>query len=322
MSDVDLFSAVLAIALSHGARKSAGLASRTLLDAPLREMSHVSEFLEWYEGNVRTGVLTVDHLNSAAELAKKTIEAGIEIVPIVSDRYPAYLRTIEDAPPAIYVRGNSALLAKPAGVSVVGTRKASPAGIKIADRIAFHFAERGWTIVSGLALGIDAAAHRGALRAKGDTIAVLAHGLQSASPKANSYLGDEILATGGAWISEHPLGVSARPEFFVLRNRIQIGLSAGSIIVEGEERSGTMTQAEFCLRNRRHLFAVLPENTESLKLVSKGPLILINKRGATPLRSRDDYDAAARAMEARRLTLATAQLSGAVTDLGERKPDL
>ncbi|MDR6419878.1 DNA processing protein [Paraburkholderia phenoliruptrix] len=301
----DFFESAIAIALIHGARLSAGAASKVLSSAPVKELANAEDFIDWWATNFASKVvLTVDHIRSAEDSVRRNVEAGISVVPISSSSYPPYLRLIEDAPPAIFIKGNLELLARPAGVSVVGTRKASRAGIAIADRIACHFAERKWTIVSGLAMGIDAAAHRGALRANGATVAVLAHGLEHASPKANALLGEEILATGGAWVSEHPIGVSARPEFFVLRNRIQIGLSAGSIIVEGEERSGTMTQAEFCLRNKRHLFAVLPERADSLRLVSKGPLILINKRGATPLRSRDDYDSAAKAMEERRAALA------------------
>jgi DNA processing protein len=252
--------------------------------------------------------LTRDQLIAARDQVEKNLEAGLFVVPVTSPTYPTCLRLIEDAPPVIFVKGNHDLLSAPPGVSVVGTRKASLAGITIATRIARHFAERDWTIVSGLAMGIDAAAHRGALDAEGPTIAELAQGLQGASPKANALLGEEILARNGAWISEHPLGIRARPEYFVLRNRIQIGLSASSIIVEGEERSGTMTQAEFCLRNKRHLFAVLPEKAEALRLVSKGPLILINKRGATPLRSRADYDSAAMAMQEKRFQLS--QISG------------
>lgn len=307
MSDIDYFSAAVGIALAHEARIAAGVASKLLLEAPLTEIANAQDFVSWLSANPGAGcTLSEETIRRGQDITNRTRDAGVEVIPITSARYPTYLRVIEDPPPVIFLRGNIDLLKAPPGVSVVGTRKASPAGLKIAERIAFHFAERRWTIVSGLAMGIDAAAHRGALRCNGATIAVLAHGLQSASPKANALLGEHILDAGGAWLSEHPLGAPARPEYFVLRNRIQIGLSAGSIIVEGEERSGTMTQAEFCLRNRRHLFAVLPEKAEELKLVSKAPLILINKRGATPLRSRDDYDSAARAMEQKRAALSTA----------------
>ncbi|MGN6660768.1 MAG: DNA-processing protein DprA [Achromobacter mucicolens] len=241
---------------------------------------------------------------AASKVAETTRRAGIATIPIGEPDYPAYLATIQDPPPVLYVRGNLELLRRQAGVAIVGTRKASPNGIIIAERISKYFAESRWTIVSGLAMGIDAAAHRGALDVGGATIAVLAHGLRSASPKMNAHLGSEILEKGGAWVSEYPIDVPAKPEQFVLRNRIQIGLSAGSIIVEGEERSGTMTQAEFCLRNKRKLFAVLPEKIDALKLVSTGPLILVNKRGATPLRSKDDYTAAMNSMESLRISTA------------------
>ncbi|WP_421381036.1 DNA-processing protein DprA (plasmid) [Paraburkholderia sp. DD10] len=304
MTEIEYFTCAVAIVLTQRARLSAGIASKMLRHTSITSMATPEDFLDWYSAHM-TGSqeLTLDDFRSAQAVIAKNVDAGITVVSINSLCYPRYLAAIEDPPPVIFVKGNLGVLKRPPGVSVVGTRKASSAGITIAERIAGHFAARDWTIVSGLALGIDAAAHRGALQAGGTTVAVLAHGLQSASPKANALLGDEILASNGAWISEHPIGVHARPEYFVLRNRIQIGLSAGSIIVEGEERSGTMTQAEFCLRNRRQLFAVLPEKAEALKLVSKGPLILINKRGATPLRSREDYEAAAGLMEEKRVAL-------------------
>jgi len=308
MTTNDRVKCVAAIALAQGARLPASAISKILRDAPSDSLVDVHDFLGWYtEHAPGNHLLTLGDIRSAETLLRKNLDAGISVFPVTSQFYPKYLSVIDNAPPLLFVKGNLELLKRPPGVSVVGTRKASSAGVIIAERIARHFAEIGWTIVSGLALGIDAAAHRGALRVRGATIAVLAHGLQSASPKANANLGDEILAADGAWVSEHSIGVSARPENFVLRNRIQIGLSAGSIIVEGEERSGTMTQAEFCLKNRRQLFAVLPARADALKLVSKGPLILINKRGATPLRSREDYNAAADAMNSKRAELASYQ---------------
>ncbi|UIF86087.1 DNA-processing protein DprA [Cupriavidus sp. UYPR2.512] len=244
--------------------------------------------------------MSEDEVRSAWAVISETALKDIHPVFIGSAEYPSYLRSIDEPPPVLYIKGNRKLLSSPPGVSVVGTRKASSAGTIIAKRIARYFAEKNWTVVSGLALGIDAAAHAGALAGDGPTIAVLAHGLEHASPKANAKLGAEILEKGGAWASEYPVGVAARPEQFVLRNRIQIGLSAGSVIVEGEERSGTMTQAEFCLKNHRQLFAVLPERADSLGLVSKGPRILINKRGATPLRSKEDYESALNTLEVKR----------------------
>ncbi|MEC6413497.1 DNA-processing protein DprA [Achromobacter sp. SIMBA_011] len=287
-----------------------------LLSAPPDTWENEGHAIEWFNEHHATGDSRLNRADwdAAAKVANLTQSAGIVAIPIGDENYPAYLAAIQDPPPVLYVKGNLELLRKPAGVAIVGTRKASPNGIIIAERISKYFAESGWTIVSGLAMGIDAAAHRGALSVRGATIAVLAHGLRSASPKINSHLGSEILESGGAWVSEYPIDIPAKPEQFVLRNRIQIGLSAGSIIVEGEERSGTMTQAEFCLRNKRKLFAVLPEKIDALKLVATGPLILVNKRGATPLRSKEDYAAALKSMETVRSSIAFAGPRSSVAD--------
>jgi DNA processing protein len=229
-------------------------------------------------------------LDVGIKLIERTLRAGVVALPVTSVAYPRSLALIDDAPPVIYYRGMLSTLAQVPGLAVVGTRKATPNGLVIAERIGKHFAELGWVIVSGLALGIDAAAHRGALQGKGKTIAVMAHGLGTVYPKANAALADEILANGGLLLSEYPVGIPAKPEQFVLRNRIQIGLSVGSVIVEGEEKSGTRTQAEYCLKNKRHLFAVLQNNaTSALNLVSSLPVQLVSKRGAMPIYSKDDY---------------------------------
>ncbi|AWL03824.1 DNA-processing protein DprA [Massilia oculi] len=229
-------------------------------------------------------------LEVGIKLIERTLRAGVVALPVTSPAYPKSLALIDDAPPVIYYRGTLSTLSQVPGLAVVGTRKATPNGLVIAERIGKYFAEAGWVIVSGLALGIDAAAHRGALQGQGRTIAVMAHGLGTIYPKANAPLADEILASGGLLLSEYPVGIPAKPEQFVLRNRIQIGLSVGSVIVEGEEKSGTRTQAEYCLKNRRHLFAVLQNDaTSALNLVSSLPMQLVSKRGAMPIYSRDDY---------------------------------
>lgn len=234
-------------------------------------------------------------LNASVGEAMRDIEKGltfgIEPVPIGSSKYPRTLREIADAPPVIFVRGEMSVLDRLPGVAVVGTRKASAHGVLIAERIAEFLSAEGWCVVSGLALGIDAAAHEGAIRGRTPTIAVLAHGLERAQPTSNQPLADRILEAGGAWVSEHPAGVKAKPASFVLRNRIQVGLAAASIIVEAEEQSGSATQAEFCIRNKRTLFAVLPEPESRVNTVSALPRMLVKVRGATPIYSRADYPA-------------------------------
>jgi DNA processing protein len=228
-------------------------------------------------------------MSDALETLEKGQRLGIHALPIISPSYPTTLRGINDAPPVLFVRGNLAALEALPGIAVVGTRKATTHGAIIAERIAQHISTEGLPVVSGLAMGIDAAAHEGAMKGTSPTIAVLAHGLEKASPAMNRPLADRILDTGGLWVSEHAIGTSAKPEFFVLRNRIQVGLSSASIIVEGEEKSGSRTQAEFCIQNRRTLFAVLPEPGSQVSTRSELPRMLVSQRGAVPIYSKADY---------------------------------
>lgn len=234
-------------------------------------------------------------LNATFSEARATLQKGLDIgvqpIHYGHQAYPRHLRSIVDAPPILHVRGNIAAFDGLPGVAIVGTRRATAHGLVIAERIATFVGAAGYPVVSGLALGIDAAAHEGALKSATPTIAVLAHGLKAASPKTNAHLAARILEQGGAWVSEHTIDVPARPEYFVHRNRIQVGLSCASIIVEGQEKSGSMTQAEFCLRNKRALFAVLPESESAVSTQHELPRILVRQRGATAIRSRADYAA-------------------------------
>jgi len=192
----------------------------------------------------------------------------IESIPIDSLDYPSSLRAIHNPPQTLYVRGNKDLLNRP-GVAIVGIRHCSKAGAIIARRMAQFLVEQGYVIISGLALGIDAAAHEGGLER---TIAVLAYGLHEANPKANAVLAQRILDAGGAWVSEHPAGKPPNRNLFVPRNRIQVGLSVGSIIVESDIKSGTMTHANFAMKENHPLFVVLPqESTNPLGLQCAGP---------------------------------------------------
>lgn len=214
----------------------------------------------------------------------------IEAIDIQSSLYPDYLREIMSPPQVLYARGNLDLLNQKAGVSIVGTRNATPNGLKITSRLSQFCSKQGYVVVSGLALGIDAEAHRGCLEAGGKTIAVLAHGLHMAQPKQNAGLANQILESGGLWVSEHPAGTPAARQHFVPRNRIQVGLSKCSIIVESDIKSGTTTHAKFCIQEKHTLFAVIPQEGNPLGLHSSGPQMMVQNMGAVPLQSKDDYE--------------------------------
>lgn len=201
--------------------------------------------------------------------------AGAQVIPFDSPRYPQNLRQIYDPPVLLYVRGNGDLLSQP-GIAVVGTRHPTPYGTGMAERLAADLSRQGLCIISGLARGVDSAAHRGALAANGKTLAVFGTSVDVVYPKENSRLADQILTAGGALISEFPLGTFAAPQNFPIRNRIISGLSVGVLVVEAAEYSGTRVTARCALEQNREVFAV-PGNVTNKN--SWGPNTLI-KQGA------------------------------------------
>ncbi len=168
--------------------------------------------------------------------------------------YPALLREIASPPPLLYGRGDPLTLALPA-VAVVGSRHASGAGLDTARRFAAGLAAGGFAVVSGLALGIDAAAHRGTLAA-GRTLAVMGTGIDRVYPRQHADLCAEILAGGGALVTEFPPGTPPRAGNFPRRNRIISGLSLGVLVVEAALRSGSLITARQALDQGREVFAV------------------------------------------------------------------
>lgn len=167
--------------------------------------------------------------------------------------YPALLRQVRGAPPVLFVRGDVDCLMMPQ-IAIVGSRHCSRQGKELAQQFASHFARSGFITTSGLALGIDAAAHTGALES-GQTIAVLAHGLDTIFPVRNRTLGEQVTQQG-ALISEFPVGVQPRPEFFPRRNRIISGLSLGVLVVEAALKSGSLITANVAVDQGREVFAI------------------------------------------------------------------
>lgn len=202
--------------------------------------------------------------------------------------YPRHLESIMSPPRIIWAMGNLDLLYS-RGISVVGARDASKVGLTVSERIAAYIASKNIPVVSGLALGIDAAAHRGAVKVSGPTIAVLASGVDNFTPKTNSQLANDILNNNGLIVSEQPPGTPARRQNFVPRNRIQVGLSYASVIVECSERSGTMSHAKFCNEERHKLFTIIP-NDETLTMNLSGAKHLCSTMGAQIISSKHDYE--------------------------------
>jgi len=195
----------------------------------------------------------------SAELAREEIAraaaAGVTVMSVDDPAYPPRLKEIYDPPLILYIRGNPAVLARP-GIAMVGTRHPTPYGTGMAERLACDLASQGLVIISGMARGVDTASHRGAISAKGKTIAVFGTGVDVIYPKENSRLSEQILALGGALISEFPLGTFAAPQNFPIRNRILSGMSVGVLVVEAAEYSGTRITARCALEQNRDVFAV------------------------------------------------------------------
>ena len=215
----------------------------------------------------------------SSELAREEIAraatAGAVLVALDDPRYPARLKEIYDPPLALYVRGNVEALSR-AGIAVVGTRHPTPYGSGMAERLATDLAVRGLVIFSGMARGVDTAAHRGALAARGTTVAVFGTGVDVMYPKENSRLAEQILGSGGSLISEFAVGTIPAPQNFPIRNRILSGISAGVLVVEAAEYSGTRITARCALEQDRDVYAV-PGNVTNKN--SWGPNTLI-KQGA------------------------------------------
>ncbi len=212
----------------------------------------------------------------------RVLAAGVRVITLADDDYPANLRQTDAPPPLLYVRGTlhpNDLWA----VGIVGTRRASVYGREVARTLATDLAQAGVTVVSGLALGIDTVAHRAALDAGGRTLAVLGSGVDQIYPPDNRGLAHAIMEQG-ALISEYPLNVRPEAGNFPPRNRIISGLSKGVVIVEAGQRSGALITARFAAEQGRDVFAV-PGSI--LHPGSAGCNALI-QQGATPLLSSQD----------------------------------
>ncbi len=172
---------------------------------------------------------------------------------VVSDELPGHLSLLPDAPPWLFLRGR---LPSAAGVAIVGSRSATRYGLEVAEELGGRMGAAGWPVVSGLALGIDAAAHRGCVDAGGTAVAVLGSGIDRLYPRRNEALGERILVTGGAITSEFGPGIAPEPWRFPCRNRIISGLSGIVFVVEAADRSGALITANLALSHGREVIAV------------------------------------------------------------------
>jgi DNA processing protein len=220
--------------------------------------------------------LAAAELDHARELGAKVIVPG-------DNEYPRRLLEIYDPPLVLYLRGNAEVIDKP-GIAIVGTRHPTPYGTGMAERLACDLAARGLVVFSGMARGIDTAAHRGALRGHGTTVAIWGTGINEVYPKENQKITEQILASGGAVLTEFPLGTFPAPQNFPIRNRIISGIAVGVLVIEAGEFSGTRVTARCALEQGREVLAVPGNVTNKL---SWGPNTLI-KQGAALVATWED----------------------------------
>ena len=254
-----------------------GSASAAVLatEAQLLQVPHIGE------KTARQFADALREVNADAEIARAA-EAGVAIIPRMSDAYPKSLQTIPDAPPVLYVAGEY-LPADEKAVAIVGSRSCTSYGRRMARQIAGGLARAGYTVISGLALGIDGEAHQGALEAGGRTIAMLAGGLAKIYPPEHATLANEV-RTRGALITEAPMTLAPQRGMFHSRNRLISGIATAVVIIEANAQSGSLITARHAAEQSRELF-VLPANTDSP--ASAGALKLL-RDGARMIRDADD----------------------------------
>jgi DNA processing protein len=257
-----------------GARTAAKLLERFRTPRAILTASRSEIESAGIAGGVAQSIASGCAFDEAVLQQRRMREFGADLIPLSDPRYPQPLREIFDPPFALFARGRVELLATPM-LGVVGTRRPTAYGLAVTERLSGDLARAGLTIASGMARGIDTAAHRAALSAAGNTIAVLGCGCDLVYPSENRKLAAEIVERG-LMLSEFPMGAPAFPQNFPVRNRVISGLSVGVLVVEGAQYSGSSITARLALEQGREVFAI-PGSIVSP--MSWGPNLLI-KQGA------------------------------------------
>ena len=258
-----------------GTRKANQLLERLRTPQAIFRASRSELEASGLSGSVAQTIASGCTFDDAVDQQQKMLESGARLVPFSDPSYPQRLKEIFDPPIALFIRGSRVELLQSIPLGVVGTRRPTPYGTAATERLSADLAHAGLTIVSGMARGIDTAAHRAALDIGGDTIAVLGCGVDLVYPAENRKLSAEI-AEKGLVVSEFPMGSPAYPQNFPIRNRIISGMSVGVLVVEGAQYSGSAITAKMALEQQREVFAV-PGSIMSK--MSWGPNLLI-KQGA------------------------------------------
>jgi DNA processing protein len=270
----ELYWLALKLVPGLGTRTSVKLLDRFRTPQAIFRASRTELEAAGVSGAVAQSIASGITFEDAAGQHDKMAEAGAVVISMGDPRYPQRLREIFDPPILLFARGRVELLQSLA-VAVVGTRRPTPYGLAVGERLSGDLSHAGLTIVSGMARGVDTAAHKGTLAAGGDTVAVLGCGVDVVYPSENRKLAAD-LAVKGLIVSEFPMGATAFPQNFPIRNRIISGISLGVLVVEGAQYSGSAITAKLAMDQGREVFAVPGNITNKL---AWGPNLLI-KQGA------------------------------------------
>lgn len=236
-----------------GSKAIAGLTTKGLVEAA--DVKSLYTLLKSkFDNNKRVmlpDMSTLDQIvESKRQLLKKSQEQGIQAYTFLDPEFPVALTKLAQPCQLIFVKGAAALL-KEKAVAIIGTREVTPLGEKVGRHFAKYVVDKGWVVISGLAIGCDTSGHKGCIEAGGKTIAILAGGLDNIYPKQNTLLAEEIVKTGGCLISEYPIGVSSNAYRLIARDRLQSGLACGVMVVETGEKSGTMHAVNHALADKK-----------------------------------------------------------------------
>lgn len=259
---------------------------------PKNEVELHQLICEKAENDKKIKIPTVDEIKQARLVAKKILlkheQENIYHVDILDKNFPQVLKNIDDCPTILFYKGNYNCLIENNSIAIVGTRRPSNHGEKIAHRLGYIFAKEGYIITSGLALGCDQFAHMGCLAANGRTIAILGTSIDKISPAQNKELAEKILLNDGCIVSEHYIGEKTSRHSFFKRNRIQSGLSLGVIIVETNTTGGTIETAKQTIAQNKILGVYKhPDKYKEMDMF-KGNNMLLNNYDAIAIKSRGD----------------------------------
>lgn len=229
-------------------------------------------------------IINIEKKKEAEKILRKVEKENVKLITMMNEEYPKNLQRLYDKPILLYAKGNIKLLNSSKKISIVGSRNCSEYGKIVTQKMSYMLAKKDYTIVSGMAKGIDGYAHKGALAAQGNTIAILGSGVNYVYPEENRRLYNKILEKNGLILSEYGIDTKPIPEYFPARNRIISGLSDKILITEASKKSGTMITVNFAIEQGKTVYAV-PGNITSARSEGTNELI---KDGAILVNSLED----------------------------------